>query len=45
MALSLETISLLAPSPLENCRSTRYRADEQAIASSDLGAVDFATVE
>lgn len=31
MTLSLETIVRLAPSPLENCRGTRYRADEQAI--------------
>ena len=40
MALSLETISLLAPSPLENCRSTRYRADEQAIGLSALSPPD-----
>lgn len=31
MALSLETISQLAPPVLENYRGTRYRADEQAI--------------
>ena len=31
MTLSVETIARLAPSPLENWRGTRYRADEQAI--------------
>lgn len=36
MTLSLDTIARIAPSPLENCRTTRYRAEEQAI---DLGAL------
>lgn len=40
MTLSLETISRLAPSPLENCRGTRYRADEQAIELSALSPED-----
>lgn len=36
MTLPLETIARLAPTPLENYRSSRYRADEQAI---DLAAL------
>lgn len=40
MALSLETIARIAPSPLENCRGTRYRAEEQAIELSALSDED-----
>jgi signal transduction histidine kinase len=40
VTLSRETIAQLAPSPLENCRSTRYRADEQAIELSALAPAD-----
>jgi len=44
LPLSTDQVLSLAPVLLENRRASRYRADEQAIASSDLGAVDFATV-
>ena len=40
MTLSLETIAGIAPSPLENCRGTRYRADEQAIELSAFAEED-----
>ena len=38
MQISLETISKLAPPKLENHRTTRYRAEEQAIELSAFGA-------
>jgi len=40
LSLSLEAIAGIAPSPLENCRGTRYRADEQAIELSALAEDD-----
>jgi signal transduction histidine kinase len=44
VSLSLETIARLAPSPLENCRTTRYRAEEQAIELGALSPPDRAVV-
>jgi len=43
LPLTAEQVLSLAPLQLENRRASRYRADEQAIASSDLSAEDFAT--
>ena len=45
MTLTLEQISSLAPAHFENQRSSRYRADEQAVASSALTPDDFALVQ
>ena len=44
MFLTSEQILSLAPAQLDNLRASRYRADEQAFAASELADDDLATV-
>ena len=44
LPLTDDQVRNLAPLHLESRRASRYRAEDQAIASSDLGTEDFATV-
>lgn len=44
MLLPLETIYALAPTPLENRRTTRYRGDDQALELQRFGSANAATV-